>query len=162
MLIIMLPNQDLRADLPGMHAKMNKIPATWNTQTYCLSMKFTPITPMCCKFSTLFPWILPHVVLQIDILKDPWSQGGCHSLWIPSIRFNVVPYAYFVCDMLLTKLSSFWWPTRLWTLRAVPLTYSTPCCLCPPQCLSHSHFNELILWLREHSYLCQTMFKVKM
>lgn len=104
MLFIMLPTQDLRADLPGMHSKINTIPATSNTQTYCLSMKITPITLMCCEFSTLFLWILSHVVLQIDILKDPWSQRGCCSLWIPSIRFSVVPYAYFVCNMLLANL----------------------------------------------------------
>lgn len=131
MLFIMLPTQDLRADLPGMHSKINTIPATSNTQTYCLSMKITPITLMCCEFSTLFLWILSHVVLQIDILKDPWSQRGCCSLWIPSIRFSVVPYAYFVCNMLLANLLlSFWWPARLWTLW------------------------ELWLWLIQHHSVC--------
>lgn len=106
MLIIMLPNQGLRADLPSVCSKTNTIPATWSTQTYCHFIKFPFTTPICCKFRTLFLWILPYVILQIDILKDPWSQRGCHSVWIPYTRFSVVPCAYFVCNVhLLTKLS---------------------------------------------------------
>lgn len=130
MLFIMLPNQDLRADLPGMHSKINTIPATSNTQTYCLSLKITPITPMCLwccisleSFLMLFFRLIYWKILEV--------KRGCCSLWIPSIRFIVVPCAYFVCDMLWTDLSlSFWWPARLWTLW------------------------ELWLWLIQHHAVC--------